>query len=65
MLDKERTAYIQDKKALEDTIVDITNAEANSRNDQAARESDIREQMKRLKVSYAKLLFVMTDFKWF
>ena len=30
-LEKERAAYAQDKKLLEDTIIDITTSEANSR----------------------------------
>ena len=51
LLEQERLSYAQDKKALEDTIVDITNAEASSRTDQATRENDLREQMERMKVS--------------
>ena len=49
-LEKEKVA----RKALEDTIVDITNAEANSRTDQASRENDIREQMERAKAAEEK-----------
>ena len=50
-LDRERAAFAQDKKMLEDTIVDITNAEASSRTEQASRESELREQMERAKAS--------------
>lgn len=45
LLEKERAAFTQDKKMLEDTIVDITASEANQRSDQAAHEKEIREQM--------------------
>ena len=49
-LEKERSDFARDKKILEDTIVDITNAEMNSRNDQASRQSEVREQEQRAKV---------------
>ena len=49
-LDRGRAAFAQDKKMLEDTIVDITYAEASSRTEQASRESELREQMERAKV---------------
>ncbi|KAH8108682.1 TPR/MLP1/MLP2-like protein-domain-containing protein [Phellopilus nigrolimitatus] len=53
-LERERAAFAQDKKTLEDTIVDITNAEMNTRTDQASRESDVREQMERAKAAEEK-----------
>ncbi|KAI5123451.1 hypothetical protein M0805_008822 [Coniferiporia weirii] len=53
-LERERAAFNQDKKTLEDTIVDITNAGMNSQADQASRESDVREQMERAKVAEEK-----------
>ncbi|KAL5482794.1 MLP1_9 [Sanghuangporus weigelae] len=53
-LEKEREAYAQDKKMLEDTIVDITNIEMSSRTDQTSRENEIREQMERAKAAEEK-----------
>ncbi|KAL5512816.1 hypothetical protein ACEPAG_3082 [Sanghuangporus baumii] len=53
-LEKERETYAQDKKMLEDTIVDITNSEMSSRTDQTSRENEIREQMERAKVAEEK-----------
>ncbi|KAL5524681.1 MLP1_8 [Sanghuangporus sanghuang] len=53
-LEKERETYTQDKKMLEDTIVDITNAEMTSRTDQTSRENEIREQMERAKAAEDK-----------
>lgn len=52
-LEKERTTFAQDKKTLEDTIVDITNAEATSRTDQTSREDEIRQQAERAKVRHS------------
>ena len=50
-LEKERAAYAEDKRLLEDAIVDITHSEVSSRSDQASREKEIREQMERAKAS--------------
>ena len=53
-MEKERAAFAADKKTLEDTIVDITNAEANSRTDQASRDLELREQAERAKAAEEK-----------
>ena len=50
-LEKERAAYAEDKRLLEDAIVDITHSEVSSRSDQPSREKEIREQMERAKAS--------------
>ena len=50
-LEKERAAYVEDKRLLEDAIVDITHSEISSRRDQASREKEIHEQMERAKAS--------------
>ena len=50
-LEKERAAYAEDKRLLEDATVDITHSEISSRSDQASREKEIREQMERAKAS--------------
>lgn len=52
-MEKERAAFAADKRTLEDAIVDITSAEANSRTDQATRDSELREQAERAKVSFS------------
>ena len=57
-LEKERTAYAQDKKLLEGTIVSITQSEMSSRSDQASREREIREQMERAKASSRSMLSI-------
>lgn len=49
-LEKERAMFAQDKRDLEETILDITNSAVSSRSDQATRESEVREQMERAQV---------------
>jgi nucleoprotein TPR len=53
-MEKERATFAADKKTLEDTIIDITNAEASSRTDQATRDAEIREQAERAKAAEEK-----------
>ncbi|KAL6308319.1 hypothetical protein BKA93DRAFT_560042 [Sparassis latifolia] len=50
-LDTERVAWANDKKTLEDTIVDITTSEKNSESDRASRETEIRQQEQRAKAA--------------
>ncbi|KAI0693206.1 hypothetical protein BC835DRAFT_1276339 [Cytidiella melzeri] len=47
----ERSAWAQDKKTLEDTIVDITTSERSSESDRASRENEIRELEDRAKAA--------------
>lgn len=46
----ERTAWTNDKKTLEDTIVDMSTSEKHSESDRASRESEVRQQEERAKV---------------
>ena len=57
-LEKERAAYAEDKRLLEDAIVAITHSEVSSRSDQASREKEIREQMERAKASSRSMLSI-------
>lgn len=50
-LEKERAAFMEDKKILEDTIVDISSLGAVAQSDREAFESDLRQQMQRAEVS--------------
>lgn len=50
-LESERASFVQDKKTLEETIVEITESQVNAQTDQTSRESEVREQMERVKVS--------------
>ncbi|KAF8903177.1 hypothetical protein CPB84DRAFT_810991 [Gymnopilus junonius] len=45
----ERTAWINDKKTLEDTIVDLSNSEKTSESDRSSREQDLRSLEERVK----------------
>lgn len=53
----ERIVWTNDKKTLEDTIVDMSTSEKNSENDRTSRENEVRHQEERAKVS-----FTMTHF---
>jgi nucleoprotein TPR len=53
----ERTAWINDKKTLEDAIVDMSTSEKNTESDRALRESEVREQLERAKVRTLALRF--------
>jgi nucleoprotein TPR len=46
----ERIAWTNDKKTLEDTIVDMSTSEKNSENDRTSRENEVRQQEERAKV---------------
>lgn len=48
--DEEREAWRDDKKTLEDTIVDLTSSEKHIAEDRSSRDSEIREQEERAKV---------------
>ncbi|CCM06215.1 uncharacterized protein FIBRA_08460 [Fibroporia radiculosa] len=50
-LETERIAWTQDRKTLEDTIVDMSASERNSENDRASRESEVRQQVERAKAA--------------
>ena len=52
----ERTAWINDKKTLEDTIVDLSTSEKQTENDRNSREQELNALEERAKVSY-KLLY--------
>ncbi|KAJ6584124.1 hypothetical protein DFH09DRAFT_1434376 [Mycena vulgaris] len=47
----ERTAWTNDKKVLEDTIVDLSTSEKHSENDRSSRESQVRQQEERAKTA--------------
>lgn len=47
----ERTVWTNDKKVLEDTIVDLGTSEKHSENDRNSRETEVRQQEERAKVS--------------
>lgn len=51
ILEGERIAWANDKKTLEETIIDMSTSEKNSESDRASREGDIREQEERARVS--------------
>ena len=48
--ESERIAWINDKKTLEDTIVDLSTSEKQTENDRNSREREIRELEERAKV---------------
>jgi nucleoprotein TPR len=48
--ESERTAWTNDKKILEDTIVDMSTSEKNSEYDRTSRENEVRQQEERAKV---------------
>ncbi|TFK52180.1 hypothetical protein OE88DRAFT_1367940 [Heliocybe sulcata] len=47
----ERTAWLTDKRTLEETIIDITTAEKNSETDRSSRETEVRELEQRIKAA--------------
>jgi nucleoprotein TPR len=49
-LEAERVAWLNDKKTLEDTIVDMSVLEKHSQGDRTLRENAIQEQEERVKV---------------
>lgn len=49
-LETERTAWTNDKKTLEDTIVDMSTSEKHSDSDRTSRENEVRQQEERAKV---------------
>ncbi|TDL22268.1 hypothetical protein BD410DRAFT_789007 [Rickenella mellea] len=53
-LETERAVFASDKKTLEDTIVDITNAEMSSRSDQTSRQSEVHQLEERAKAAEEK-----------
>ncbi|KAF9468627.1 TPR/MLP1/MLP2-like protein-domain-containing protein [Collybia nuda] len=53
-LESERHAWMNDKKTLEDTIVDMSTSEKHSESDRASRESEVRQQEERAKVAEEK-----------
>jgi nucleoprotein TPR len=50
-LETERIAWTNDKKVLEDTIVDLGTSEKVSENDRTSRETEVRQQEERAKVT--------------
>lgn len=53
----ERIAWMNDKKTLEDTIVDMSTSEKYSENDRTSRENEVRQQEERAKVRLQWLSF--------
>ncbi|KAL5512259.1 hypothetical protein ACEPAG_8346 [Sanghuangporus baumii] len=53
-LEKEHEVFTQDRKMLEDTVIDITNAEMGSRTGQSSHENEIRERMQHAKAAEEK-----------
>jgi nucleoprotein TPR len=51
-LDSERIAWLNDKKTLEDTIVDMTVLERQSEGDRTLQESAIQDHEERVKVKF-------------
>ena len=54
--ESERVAWANDKKTLEDAIVDISSLEKNSESDRTSRESEIRQQEERARVTFTMLI---------
>ncbi|KAG9227404.1 Protein mlp1 [Pleurotus ostreatus] len=50
-LESERTAWLNDKKTLEDTIVDMSTSEKSSESDRTSRENEYRQQEQRAKAA--------------
>lgn len=50
LLETERAAWANDRRTLEDTIVDMSTSERNTEDDRASRENEIRQQEERAKV---------------
>jgi nucleoprotein TPR len=55
-LESERAAWTNDKKTLEDTIVDMSTSEKQSESDRSLRESETRRQENRAKVNHELFL---------
>jgi nucleoprotein TPR len=51
-LDTERTAWANDRRTLEDTIVDLSTSEQHSLSDRTVRETEVRQQEERAKVRF-------------
>lgn len=52
-LETERAAWLNDKKTLEDTIVDMSTSEKNVESDRSLRESEMRQHQERAAVSFS------------
>ncbi|KAF9805161.1 hypothetical protein IEO21_09180 [Rhodonia placenta] len=73
ILDTERVAWANDRKTLEDTIVDMSTSERESESDRLSREGEMRQQEERAKaaeeryasevVAHAEALKAVTDLK--
>ncbi|KAI0736332.1 hypothetical protein C8Q72DRAFT_803970 [Fomitopsis betulina] len=50
-LETERVAWTNDRKILEDTIIDMSTSERNTENDRVSRESEVREQEQRARAA--------------
>lgn len=63
ILDSERAAWLNDKKTLEDTIVDMSTSEKHSESDRSLRETEARRQEERATVStsYNCQMRIMTN----
>ena len=60
----ERNAWTNDKKTLEDTIVDMSTSEKHSESDRTSREGEVRQQEERAKVGplfYTPLILSQMD----
>lgn len=55
LLEAERIAWANDKRTLEDAIVDMSTSEKHSESDRASRENEVREQVERAKVNNYQL----------
>ncbi|KAI0953616.1 hypothetical protein AcW1_007790 [Taiwanofungus camphoratus] len=51
LLETERAAWANDRRTLEDTIVDMSTSERNTEDDRASRENEIRQQEERAKAA--------------
>ena len=51
-LDTERSAWANDRRTLEDTIVDLSTSEQHSLSDRTVRETEVRQQEERAKVRF-------------
>lgn len=55
----ERTSWINDKKTLEDTIVDLSSSEKQTESDRKSREQELRALEERAEVSEILILFLL------
>ncbi|TFY64347.1 hypothetical protein EVJ58_g2677 [Rhodofomes roseus] len=72
-LETDRIAWANDRKTLEDTIIDMSTSERNTENDRVSRESEVRQQEQRARaaeeryasevVAHAEALKAITDLK--